>query len=526
MSGDDELDAGWDEESESSAGGKTPASPPAAAGAGGARPTAAPETTRFNPDRATLPPPMPEQEYIEKILATDDGAESEGPKPKRGRLNTLIETDPLQYDSPDAHQRPTRPPASAAAAGSGDDGFLDLRLDEELARRSSAPGPEAVIPRPPPAPSKIELEAPQPVDPLDELPIDAVLDSLSPESLRPPPASSLPKAPGPAVSVVPQKPRKPYDSSPSIEVVELSTRPVAPQRSPSARAAPPLPPPRKTPLGTSAVPPPPSRRKTPVGGTSATPPPFPAVRAPEHALAPVGTPAARPLPPSSGAAKKPPQLSKTPLRVAAVKAAEAEKKARASARPPPAATPVAGTRLDTPASGTKAVGSSPKRASKPPTRPSDGQVERPTRAIRTPAQVVAVGQDSASGKALLKVAERFEAGDYGRALMLAEQVLELDPEAEELRHYAELCREKLRQTYLERIGTGRTILRVSVTDEKLRERSLDPRLAFLLSLLDGASSVDDVVDMSTMPPLEAVRALHELLVEGVIEVVERLRKAP
>lgn len=503
VSGEDDLDAGWDEESEASPTGK-PASPRGAA-------PGASHGGSFNPDRATLPPPMPEEEYIEKILATDD----DEPPPRRPRLNTLIEHDPLQYDSPDAHQRPTRPPASAAALGDADDGFLDLRLDEELRRASEVPQP--VIPPPPPAPSKISFAPRVPeADPLDELPIDAVLDSISPESFRPPPgsvsASVRPRAPVAPMAKV----RKPYDSTPSIEVVELNARPVAqgsrnaqPQgsssRAPvvSPRQAPSASPPRKTPLGTAAV-------------------------------APASSASARVVaPPSSGAAPRTPQqLSKTPLRVAAVKAAaDAERRERGSARPPPAATPPSGTKkvsppAGTPAAGTQAITDPFERTGPQVQRSSDQQIERPTRAIRTPAQVVAVAQVSASEKILVKVAERFQAGDFGRALMLAEQVLELDEGAEELRHYAELCREKLRQTYLARIGTGRTLLRVSVSDEKLRERSLDPRLAFLLSLLDGASSVDDVVDMSTMPPLEAVRALHELLVEGVIEVVERLRKAP
>lgn len=500
VSGDDDLDAGWDDESEASATGKP---------AGAVRPGAAtstPEPARFNPDRATLPPPMPEQEYIEKILATDQEA-----APPRRRMNTLIEHDPLQYDSPDAHERQTRPPASAAA--SMDDGFLDLQLDDELARRSS-PAPEPAIPPPPPAPSMLmplRSSSPSEPDPLDELPIDAVLDSLAPGSLRPPPPAG--GRPRPAPPSIPSKPRRPYDSTPSIEVVEISGRPAAQMQRDASTSS--------------------SRVDAPAASRTA----LGMQTAPPEAKAPPGTPAATPPssaktapPPSSGAAaRKPPQeLSKTPLRVAAVKAAaDAERAATAPARPPPATTPPQGTRRATPPSGTRAITPPPRRPSEPQQRrPSEGLVERPTRAIRTPAQVVAVGQESASEKALLKVAERFEAGDFGRALMLAEQVIELDEGAEELRHYAEVCREKLRQTYLDRIGTGRTILRVSVTDAKLRERALDPRLAFLLSLLDGASSIDDVVDMSTMPPLEAVRALHELFVEGVIEVVERLRKAP
>jgi hypothetical protein len=174
----------------------------------------------------------------------------------------------------------------------------------------------------------------------------------------------------------------------------------------------------------------------------------------------------------------------------------------ASARPP-SKTPPSGTPITPQARRTPAPGSEP-----------------PTRALRR--------EPTSAESPADRIAERIEAGDFGRALMLAEQMIAGGDESEDVQHYAELCREKLRQTYLERIGSGRTILRVAVDADALRSRALDPRLAFLLSLLDGASTIDDVIDMSTMPPLEAVRALHELLQEGVIEIAPtgRRRQAP
>jgi hypothetical protein len=45
---------------------------------------------------------------------------------------------------------------------------------------------------------------------------------------------------------------------------------------------------------------------------------------------------------------------------------------------------------------------------------------------------------------------------------------------------------------------------------------LDPRSAFLLSRLDGMSSVDDLLDISGMPRLEALRALALLVKRGVV----------
>ena len=83
MADSDELDEGWGDDPVEKVPAKPASSPRAAA------PASAP---RSRDARATLPPPMPEQEYIEKILATEE--EQAASKPPRQRLNTLIERDP------------------------------------------------------------------------------------------------------------------------------------------------------------------------------------------------------------------------------------------------------------------------------------------------------------------------------------------------------------------------------------------------------------------------------------------------
>lgn len=434
----------------------------------------APAVPGMTPDRATMPPPMPEAEYIEHVLAMDEGEPVAQP---RKRLNTLVETDPLQYDQEaeaaaaarDEFSRPTRPPVTAS--GPPQESFLDLDLD------LADPGAEQQLDdrvrgarsfTPPTVRS----------DDLDDLPVDDVIDSIPARaySVRPPQAAAptgkpaAEPAPSSSSKRAPTTLKNPgarYDSSPSIEVEQPEDDelglPPAPSPAPRAAAA----------------------------RSPAIPPPSPAPRDLQ-----VTPPAA-----ASHVAPKQPAASRG-----------MPQRGRGSGRPP-AATPAAGTPVISPAARRTPL---PRASSEPPTR----EIFAPPTASRP----------KPPARALDKVVERFEAGDFGRALMLAEQAFDdaRGTDAEDLRHYAELCREKLRQTYLDRIGSGRTILRVTVDPDTLRGRSLDPRLAFLLSLLDGASSVDDVIDMSTMPALEAVRALHELMQEGVVEVVEpgRRRKAP
>jgi hypothetical protein len=120
---------------------------------------------------------------------------------------------------------------------------------------------------------------------------------------------------------------------------------------------------------------------------------------------------------------------------------------------------------------------------------------------------------------LRAVRDRFDVGDFSGALVLAEGILEQDPESPDALLYAEHCREVLKQMYISRLGGVRRVPQVVVSPEQLRWLSLDHRAGFLLSLVDGRSSLDEVLDMSGMPDLEALRVLMQLLQQNVIKVL-------
>ena len=46
--------------------------------------------------------------------------------------------------------------------------------------------------------------------------------------------------------------------------------------------------------------------------------------------------------------------------------------------------------------------------------------------------------------------------------------------------------------------------------------TLDHRAGFVLSLIDGGSSIEDIIDVSTMPTFEVLRTLYVLLSQNVI----------
>jgi hypothetical protein len=115
--------------------------------------------------------------------------------------------------------------------------------------------------------------------------------------------------------------------------------------------------------------------------------------------------------------------------------------------------------------------------------------------------------------------ERFSLGDYTGALAIAESILEEasdTPAAGEAREYAESCRSVLQQMYTARIGPLDRVPVVMVPRDQLRWLSIDHRAGFVLSHVDGISSLEMILDVSGMPVLDTLRILCELNQQRII----------
>jgi hypothetical protein len=112
--------------------------------------------------------------------------------------------------------------------------------------------------------------------------------------------------------------------------------------------------------------------------------------------------------------------------------------------------------------------------------------------------------------------DRYATGDFSGALIVAEGILETFPYHEEALRCRERCTEVLAQMYLARLGSLAQIVRVALSGDEIRWLSLDHRAGFLLSLIDGESSIETLLDISGMPRLEALRILYGLLDQRVI----------
>jgi hypothetical protein len=112
--------------------------------------------------------------------------------------------------------------------------------------------------------------------------------------------------------------------------------------------------------------------------------------------------------------------------------------------------------------------------------------------------------------------ERFSLGDYSGALVVAEELLEENPDHAEALRCAENCRQVLEQMYTARIGPLDRVPFVAVPVEQLRWLNLDHRAGFVLSHIDGHCSFEQILDVSGMPTLDALRILFELVQQRVI----------
>jgi hypothetical protein len=118
-----------------------------------------------------------------------------------------------------------------------------------------------------------------------------------------------------------------------------------------------------------------------------------------------------------------------------------------------------------------------------------------------------------------EIADCFALGDYAGALRAAELQLGLDATDQSARDYAAESRRRLEERYTTRVGSLDYVFNVAVPAAKVRWLGLDPQAAFLLSFVDGQTTVHEVLALCPMARLEALRVFTELLdAKAVIRV--------
>jgi hypothetical protein len=140
--------------------------------------------------------------------------------------------------------------------------------------------------------------------------------------------------------------------------------------------------------------------------------------------------------------------------------------------------------------------------------PSDRETLRPTADDSGwPAEV---GRD--------ELGARFRRRDYEGTLRLAEAMLARDPHDEAAQQFAQSCRLRLRRKLANDLGSLMRVPRRLSMKVDVRQLRIDHRRAFVLSLVDGGTSIQDILDLSPMADLETLQMLVGFFRQGIIAV--------
>jgi hypothetical protein len=107
-------------------------------------------------------------------------------------------------------------------------------------------------------------------------------------------------------------------------------------------------------------------------------------------------------------------------------------------------------------------------------------------------------------------------GDHEQALFLLMPLLGLAPLHPEATALSAECRSALERQCLSAVGSESAVLKVAVSPEELKRFELDNVSGFLLSLMDGATSVENILDLAGLPRLLALRHLRSLIERGIV----------
>jgi len=119
---------------------------------------------------------------------------------------------------------------------------------------------------------------------------------------------------------------------------------------------------------------------------------------------------------------------------------------------------------------------------------------------------------------LVDALELFRKGETQESLELFETLARENPRRMGIQGYFELVRCHLFKHYRERIADASRVLKVKIPPEEIMRFNLPANAGFVLSMVDGNTSVNEILALSGMDPFDAVRVVNKLLEAGIVEV--------
>lgn len=111
-----------------------------------------------------------------------------------------------------------------------------------------------------------------------------------------------------------------------------------------------------------------------------------------------------------------------------------------------------------------------------------------------------------------------ELDDFTDARGVAHTILESNPEHQQAKQAIEKSEEKLEFIFESKIGNLSGVPTVLVPQDKILWLDLDNRAGFVLSQVDGVSSYDEILLVTGMGRVDALRILARLVQDGVIGI--------
>jgi hypothetical protein len=107
-------------------------------------------------------------------------------------------------------------------------------------------------------------------------------------------------------------------------------------------------------------------------------------------------------------------------------------------------------------------------------------------------------------------------GDHAAAVIAAELALSEDGNSALVQKLLQRHRDALQAVFQQYLGDLQRQPALARPLHELASAPIGPRAAFLLSRIDGMLSIDEILDVSGMPRLEAYRHLCQLFLTGIL----------
>ena len=126
--------------------------------------------------------------------------------------------------------------------------------------------------------------------------------------------------------------------------------------------------------------------------------------------------------------------------------------------------------------------------------------------------------EAAQESATLAARKLIASGELDEALDLLRSAAEASQLSLELEATVELVRAILLRNYRQLVGDGAAVPEVSADPEQITKFNLPPDAGFLLSLVDGQTSLESLITVSGMDSFEALRTTKSLIDAGIVRM--------